>query len=371
MTRWLETDTLSNQNIATALAVGAYTADADRLILCQIFADQVAGGDAYSFYLTIQIGGAGSAYQMVPVTDTAEPTAGVTAIGAQSVLLFVRSGDVVTAYIDGLAGDTTTPDTIVRWAELAALRPTTADRTLDVAATGEAGLDFDNIKAATGATTLTNITVPTVTAVTGLTVANLDAKISDVKAKTDLIPASPAAVGSAMTLADDAITSAKFDQLTAFPLESADTGLTAVARTGADSDTLETLSDQIDGLPTDQDVRDAMKLAPTAGSPAAGSVDTHLDDILADTSAIGGAGAVSWSVTVTDGSGNPLDGAEVWFTTDAGGSNVAASGSTNALGVVTFLLDAGTYYGWVQLAGYNFSNPTTIAVRGEQWDRLR
>lgn len=47
------------------------------------------------------------------------------------------------------------------------LAPTTAGRTLDVAATGEAGLDFDNIHAASGATTLTNITVPAVTAVTG------------------------------------------------------------------------------------------------------------------------------------------------------------------------------------------------------------
>lgn len=34
---------------------------------------------------------------------------------------------------------------------------------------------------------------------------------------------------------------------------------------------------------TQQNVRDAMKLAPTAGAPAAGSVDEHLDDILADT----------------------------------------------------------------------------------------
>jgi hypothetical protein len=49
-------------------------------------------------------------------------------------------------------------------------------------------------------------------------------------------------------LADDAITNAKFDESTAFPLKSADTGATAVARTGADSDTLETLSDQIDGV---------------------------------------------------------------------------------------------------------------------------
>lgn len=85
-----------------------------------------------------------------------------------------------------------------------------------------------------------------------------------------------------VVLADDSITSAKFDESSAYPLQSADTGSTKVARTGADSDTLETLSDQLDGVGasiTAQEVRDAMKLAPTAGAPAAGSVDTHLDDI--------------------------------------------------------------------------------------------
>lgn len=53
---------------------------------------------------------------------------------------------------------------------------------------------------------------------------------------------------SAAAIADDAITAAKFDESTAYPLKSADTGATAIARTGADSDTLETLSDQIDGV---------------------------------------------------------------------------------------------------------------------------
>lgn len=38
----------------------------------------------------------------------------------------------------------------------------------------------------------------------------VDTEVAAIKAKTDLIPASPAAVGSAMTLADGAITSAKF-----------------------------------------------------------------------------------------------------------------------------------------------------------------
>lgn len=58
-----------------------------------------------------------------------------------------------------------------------------------------------------------------------------------------------AVAGDQMNLADDAITSAKFDESTAFPITSADTGATEIARTGADGDTLETLSDQIDGVP--------------------------------------------------------------------------------------------------------------------------
>jgi hypothetical protein len=80
------------------------------------------------------------------------------------------------------------------------------------------------------------------------TKTELDSAIATVTAKTNLIPASPAAVGSAMTLADDAITASKFDESSAFPLKLVDTGATRVARAGADSDTLETLSDQMDGL---------------------------------------------------------------------------------------------------------------------------
>jgi hypothetical protein len=60
-----------------------------------------------------------------------------------------------------------------------------------------------------------------------------------------------AQAGDAMTLAADAIKATSFDESTAYPLTAADTGATAVARTGADSDTLETLSDQIDTAQTE------------------------------------------------------------------------------------------------------------------------
>ena len=49
----------------------------------------------------------------------------------------------------------------------------------------------------------------------------------------------------------DSITASSYDESTAFPLTSADSGATAVARTGADSDTLETLSDQMDAIKAD------------------------------------------------------------------------------------------------------------------------
>lgn len=65
------------------------------------------------------------------------------------------------------------------------------------------------------------------------------------------------AITNGVTLADDAITSAKFDESTAFPVKSADTGATQIARVGADSDTLETLSDQIDGISAG-DIADAV-----------------------------------------------------------------------------------------------------------------
>jgi hypothetical protein len=76
--------------------------------------------------------------------------------------------------------------------------------------------------------------------------ASVSADIAAVKADTAAVLDDTGTSG--VKLADDAITSAKFDESSAFPLKSADTGATAVARTGADSDTLETLSDQIDTI---------------------------------------------------------------------------------------------------------------------------
>ena len=137
-------------------------------------------------------------------------------------------------------------------------------------ATGSVNADLDTIK--TTQTTAQN-DLDTITGTDGATLATAQGLYA------------PSKAGDAMTLAADAIKAVSFDETTAWPLAAADSGATAVARTGADSDTLETLSDQIDGVTalTAQEVRDAMKLAPTAGAPAAGSVDAQLDTIETDT----------------------------------------------------------------------------------------
>jgi hypothetical protein len=76
-----------------------------------------------------------------------------------------------------------------------------------------------------------------------------------------------------------------------------------------------------------------------------------------------GAGAISFTVNVQDGSSQPLAGASVWVSTDVGGNNVVAGAiPTSALGQATFLLDAGTYYLWCADDGFTGTNPTTIVV---------
>lgn len=107
----ITTSTLTNQSLATILTCITYTADADREIFVRLFADQVAGNGVYTSYVTIQRLGAGSAYQVVPLTA---PTvaSGVTAIGFMSVPFPVKATDVVKVLLLGLAGDTTTPDII-------------------------------------------------------------------------------------------------------------------------------------------------------------------------------------------------------------------------------------------------------------------
>ncbi len=296
------------------------------------------------------------------------------------------------------------------------LRPTTAGRTLDILATGEAAANltmildhlltdtgnqladrfegfFDqdsagfNVKTAlsafkaTGFSTHDAAAVKTAIEAGGSSLAQiledtgttLDALIDAIKAKTDNLPASPAAVGSEMTLEADAIKASTFDESTAYPLKSADTGATEIARTGADGDTLEDLSDEIAGVSAG-DATEAKQdtiiasLTAAKGATFNGATDSleairNRGDSAWVTGGAGG-GSETWPFTLTEaGSGEPVANASVWVTADeAGEGAVIVSGYTDTLGVITFYLDPGTYYFWAEKSGWNFSNPYTQEV---------
>lgn len=107
---------------------------------------------------------------------------------------------------------------------------------------------------------------------------------------------------------------------------------------------------------TQQQVADALKLAPTAGSPAAGSVMATL----AALSAGSGTGAFPITVTVTDGV-HPIESAYVRAIIGV----TPYTAITNASGNATFALDAGTYTVAVTASGYQFT-PATRTVTGSQ-----
>jgi len=143
---------------------------------------------------------------------------------------------------------------------------------------------------------------------TSANLATVDTVVDGIAAKTVNLPASPAAVGSAMILTS-AYDKAKDDVLTPLAI-----------------------------------------------------VGDTADAVLLKTNTIGGAGAIAWPYTLTV-NGMPCADAEVWVTTDEAGNNVVASGRTDAFGVVTFYLDAGTYFVWARKAGVNITDmPDTEVV---------
>lgn len=346
MARLLETDSLSNQNITTALEIGSYTAAATRLVFVRVLADQLAGNGDYTFYATLQVGGAGSAYRLIPIT-TANAASGLTAAGAVTIGIPVDNGDILKVYLLGLAGDTTTPDTRVDFYENDYLKPTTADRTLDVTTTGEAGIDWANVGGPTTTVNLSGTTVKTVTDPVAKSPATLAAGDvsgnlpADVKAYT----VQPTVSGATLAASQHVIVdSGTVTTLTNAPSDSAGVTTLLTRLSAARAGYLDYLA----GWTT------------TIFAQIAGIIDTLLGTNHGSGAwGASGAGLHSNTITVNDQSGNPVDGATVDISTDTARSNVIKSGTTNSLGQITFYFDAaGTYYAWTEYS----TTYTTVTV---------
>lgn len=88
-----------------------------------------------------------------------------------------------------------------------------------------------------------------------------------------------------------------------------------------------------------------------AGHLGAGSTGEALTD--AASGSLVGPGATSYVIKIDDGT-DPVQGADVWVSTDVAGASVVAGPlQTDSLGEVTFMLDMVAYYAWVRKDGFN------------------
>jgi hypothetical protein len=113
--------------------------------------------------------------------------------------------------------------------------------------------------------------------------------------------------------------------------------------------------------------------AALAAGPGGDATVAKQNEIIADIAAmqaavdllagVAGPGGIAWEVTVNDSGGSPLGDVACWVTTDAAGSNVIAGTLyTTEFGIVTFMLNAGTYYLWRNSTSHDFTNPQVMVV---------
>jgi hypothetical protein len=146
--------------------------------------------------------------------------------------------------------------------------------------------------------------------------------------------------------------------------------VTSIANNAITAASINTGAIDADALATDaaDEIADHVWDEALAGHLGVGSTGAALN-------AVGGGatvfptGAINFTYTVTDVStGLPLEGVEVWISTDNPAVNIVWKGDTDAFGVARDVLgnlpalDVGVYFFWRQLAGYTFSDPDTETV---------
>ena len=133
--------------------------------------------------------------------------------------------------------------------------------------------------------------------------------------------------GDAMDLIADAIGAANFDESTAWPLTAADTGATAVARTGADSDTLETLSDEIAALHNFDPTSDTVDVDRINGTTLDADFDENINFFY------GPAATTSKTVNDVGVPGASLTAEDVWTYVAGGGRSLTVTADANLVSI--------------------------------------
>lgn len=206
------------------------------------------------------------------------------------------------------------------------------------------------------------IAAKAVTPVTDLTATN--SKIDAAKTSADLanrVAPDNAGIATLKALVENA---GGHDRFSALALEAAPTGSGGGGTAYDDTALIAAVADV--KASADAAARPGATMVPSVVTPAAPSAIEIDARLTAQHGAgiwggAGGAGSIEKTYTLTDGI-NPIADANVWITTDSGGSNVIASGMTDQYGEVSFMLDAGTVYVWRAKTGFVFVNPDAEVV---------
>jgi hypothetical protein len=319
--------TFSGKNIASAASVYEFVVPATGTYRIQVRLAAVAGGGDYVAYLTLNDGDLQTDDPMLPKT-TLTAAAGELAFWFATMTIDALVGDVINVMVDGLAGDTSEAGSVRIF----------ADSSLDAVALPPTGSGL--------------------TALGDTRIANLDAKVSDVKTNTDK-------VGSAMEV-DGAV-----NRFTANALE-----LAPVTAAGPTAEAIRTEMDDHSSKLARLDVAVSTRTKPADTQARVALVDVCTENTdQVDAAAIDAALSVAhgpgrWDRATGSGSvlktytqkyaGVALAGCEVWVTTDLAGTAIIAGGVTDALGKVYLYPDvpAGTtLYIWRKKVGYEFVNP--------------
>jgi hypothetical protein len=183
-----------------------------------------------------------------------------------------------------------------------------------------------------------------------------------------------ARVFSGYSLENRSITNATFDESTAYPVRLPDTGSSTILRRGvsdtASGTTIETAVEttipaQITSAhsTTDSAITSAVSTIRGADSDTLKSLSDQMDGV---SGALSGEGAYTGTLTVDDGDGTVLEGAVVHARR---GGVLKASGTTDASGEITgWVFGAYTYDLAVKLSGYQ-PKTDTITVSGDAWTK--
>lgn len=158
---------ITGQDASSPLLLATFTPTISGEYFASVNLSLLAGTGVYRLVSTRQIGGVGAIYQSA--TAAVGVSAGITTLMISTIPTPLLAGDVLKIYVQGLAGDTA----------------------------------IDGVTEIFRSDVLTDSDLTPLAKTTHL--QEVEDKVDAVKAKTDNLPASPAAVGSAMTLSSSGV----------------------------------------------------------------------------------------------------------------------------------------------------------------------